>query len=387
MVTPARMKVIAESCRDGLIQIYGEGYNLETIASHPDVASFPVKVTPYQREKIFSHAPELMRMFIPSPKEIGGEGLTTDSYGQDHNNVDDIKGIQHKYPQTVLANVTDDCVANCRDCFKRYTAKEGDILKPEDYAKLFDYVKRHTEVTNVLISGGDPLVLNRKNLEELLSGLSRIEHLDFLRIGSKVLVDNPYAITEKLAEMLGKYAAQKPLYIVTHFNHPAEVTQEAIDAVRRLQRHGIMLMNQNPIRAGINDNAETISDLYNRLSAIGVRPYYAFHLMPIKGAAHLETAIDETFYLLEDAKEKMSGIAKTFRYVLPTDAGKVEVLGFDSRETPTRIYLKFHEAKEPENYGKMIALPYTKGTKWIDIPEGFQNKDKGYVGWGLTNEE
>ena len=209
--------------------------------------------------------------------------------------------------------------------------------------------------------------MKRKNLEELLEGFSKIDSVQFIRIGSKVLVDNPGMVTPELAEMIGKYSKNnKRLYIVNHFNHPAEITNKTYDSASRLQEKGIMLMNQHPILAGVNDNEEVIAELYNKLAAVGIRPYYAFHLMPVKGATHLQTPIDETFYMLERAKERLSGPAKTFRYILPTRSGKIEVLGFDNQENPTQIYLKYHEAKGPQPHG-VFTMPYQKGTKWLEV--------------------
>lgn len=343
---------------------------LEDLARHPDVAQFPVKITRYQAE-LSKKAPELRKVFLPSEHEIGNLGETDNNYGESENRVLGFKGGQHKYSPTLLLTVWDNCVQNCRYCFRRYTARQDrQITDPEEYHAVFEYIRSHPEINNVLLSGGDPLAMPRKRLEELLEGLSKIESLDFIRIGSKVLVDNPDMINEQLLELLGRYSTMdRRLYIVNQFNHPVELTDKVKDKARALSERSVVLKNQHPILRGVNDSESVIEPLYNGLATIGVEPYYAFHLMPVKGTTHLQTAIDETYFMLERAKENMSGPAKTFRYILPTNKGKAEVLGFDNEQNPTQIYLKFHETKDLKLNRGIIILPYEKGTRWINLYE------------------
>lgn len=341
---------------------------LESLLKEDDVRLFPVKFTQHQIE-LLKIASELGNVFLPSEKEIGSFGETENNYGEKENTI--LQGLQHKYPSTVLLTVWNECVANCRYCFRRYTARQdNNILQPKDYDLAVNYINAHPEVSNVLFSGGDPLAMPRKKLEELLQKISSIQNMKFIRIGSKVLADNPEMINEELTEMLGKYSRpNKRMYIVNHFNHPAEVNQKTALAADRLTRNGIKLLNQHPIIAEVNDNEDAIVHLYKELAAIGITPYYTFHLMPVKGAMHLQTAIDETFYMLERAKLKLAGPEKTFRYVIPGRTGKYEVLGFDNKaddkKKPTRIYLKAHESKDSRT--EMQTMTYRAGQKWIDI--------------------
>lgn len=336
---------------------------LSSIKDHPDVTQFPIKFTAHQLQ-LFKKAPELAIYFLPDKNEINDAGNTINNYGENENTI--VQGFQHKYTSTALLVAWGNCATHCRACFRRYT--KFDQIKPKDFPKVFTHIKEHKEINNVVISGGDPLLMPQNMLGMLLDNLSKIKHLDFIRIGSEVIASHPQILIKiKIPQLLKEYNKIKPIYLVTHIKHPVEAYDKATtQAIKKLQECQIKLLNQHMIQKNCNDNAKTLTKLYKRLTVLGVQPYYIFQQMPTKGCSKKATAIDATFNMLNKVKTNLSGIAKTFRYIIPTASGKLEVTDFDNKDNPKYIYLKYHHAKEAKNEGKLIKLPFEKGQTWID---------------------
>jgi len=195
--------------------------------------------------------------------------------------------IVHRYPDRVLFLVTYKCSMYCRHCTRRRTVGEEDrIISSKETKCALDYIREHKEIRDVLISGGDPLVMSTEKLESIISGLRSIPHVDIIRIGTRVPVVMPMRITDELLAMLKKY---QPIWINTHFNHPNEITADSARACAAIVDAGIPLGNQSVLLRGINDNAETMKKLLLGLVHMRVRPYYLYQCDLIRGISHFRT--------------------------------------------------------------------------------------------------
>jgi lysine 2,3-aminomutase len=232
--------------------------------------------------------------------------------------------VVHRYPDRVLMLVTELCPVYCRHCTRKYhtTDLTGSYFGEGESASWdedFDYIARHPEIRDVLLSGGDPLTYGEDKLERILARLRAIPHVEIIRIGSRYPVLLPMRITPELCAMLERF---HPLWLNTHFNHPKEVTSEAAEACDRLLRHGIVVQNQTVLLKGINDNLETMLELNRRLLQIRVRPYRLYHCDNVTGVSHFTTSI-------QSGRDIMNGLVGHFtgfgapQYVLDTPLGKV----------------------------------------------------------------
>ena len=232
--------------------------------------------------------------------------------------------IVHRYPDRVLFLVTYICSMYCRYCTRRRVVGEGDrIITEKELKRALDYIRSHTEIRDVLISGGDPLVMNTEKLEHIISGLRAIPHVDIIRIGTRVPVVMPMRITAELLEMLKKY---QPIWINTHFNHPNEITPDVQRACAAIVDAGIPLGNQSVLLRGINDNAEIMKDLLLKLVHMRVRPYYLYQCDLSRGISHFRTNVDTGIDIIHRLTGNISGYAVP-KYVIdaPRGGGKIPI--------------------------------------------------------------
>ncbi len=305
----------------------------------------------------------IKNIIFPSVDELDVSG-SYDTSGEKENTV--LTGLQHKYRETALLLVTNRCAGYCRHCFRKRLVG----IPTNETLKLFDraveYIKEHPEITNVLISGGDPLVLPTDVIEYFLSELSKIPHLKFIRFGSRVPVFYPMRIYEdsKLLEVLSKYSTpERRVYLVTHFNHPNEVTKEARRAVDSLIRSGVPVSNQTVLLKGVNDDPDVLSTLMKEITSAGVIPYYVFQCRPVKRVkTHFQVPLKKGYEIVEKAKQKLDGHAKRFRYIMSHKTGKIEIVGIIGNE----IYLKYHQCKDPKKVGKLFKRLLTPNAGWLD---------------------
>jgi len=304
----------------------------------------------------------IRKMAVPSVEELNLEGFY-DTSGEAENTK--MPGLQHKYSETALILATNRCAMYCRHCFrKRLVGLPSDeILKCfEDAA---DYIAKHEEINNVLISGGDPLVLKNEIIERFLEVLTKIDHLSFIRFGSRVPATLPSRLSDpKILAIFKKYSkSYKRLYVVTHFNHPREITPQSIRAVSNLIKAGVLLSNQTVLLKGVNDDPDTLGSLMNRLVSIGVTPYYVFQCRPVKRVKHhFQVPICEGVRIVEKAQANCNGHSKRFKYVMSHKTGKIEILGIMNGD----IYFKYHEAKDRENLGVMFKRRVDESAGWLD---------------------
>ena len=236
---------------------------------------FRVDITPYFISLIDPEDPQdpVRKQIIPTEAEIAPfTGMMEDSLAEDRHSP--VPGLVHRYPDRVLMLVTTQCASYCRYCTRsRIVGDPGQTFSRKEFEQQLDYLKRTPQVRDVLLSGGDPLVLAPKILEEILTRLREIPHIEIVRIGSRVPVFLPMRITQELCDMLGKY---HPLWLNIHVNHPNEITKELAEACDRMSRAGIPLGNQSVLLAGINDCVHIQRELVQKLTRIRVRPYYLY---------------------------------------------------------------------------------------------------------------
>lgn len=324
----------------------------------------PMRVTPYYLSLIDWSDPDdpIRKMALPSVEELNLGGFY-DTSGEAENTK--MPGLQHKYSETALIVATNRCAMYCRHCFRKRLVglPSKEILKY--FEKAAAYITKHKEINNVLISGGDPLVLKNEIIERFLEVLTDIEHLKFIRIGSRAPVTIPSRLYDpKILAIFKKYSkTDKRLYVVTHFNHPHEITPQSIKAVSNLIKAGVLLSNQTVLLRGVNDNPEVLSSLMNNLVRIGVSPYYVFQCRPVKRVkSHFQVPICEAVRIVEKAKETCNGHSKRFRYIMSHITGKIEVLGIMDNE----VYFKYHQAKDRKKLGLMFKFPVDEQSGWLD---------------------
>jgi len=233
-----------------------------------------------------------------------------------------VPGLVHRYPDRVLFLVTDRCASYCRYCTRsRVVSGVGEQELETDFEEAFRYLEQHTEIRDVLFSGGDPLLLSDAKLEQILSRVRSIPHIQFVRIGSRVPIFLPQRITPELCAMLKKY---HPLWISVHTNHPKELTTEVRDALGRLADAGVPLGNQSVLLKGVNNDAKVLTELFQKLLMCRVRPYYLYQCDLIRGSAHLRTSIQEGLDLMNQIRGYTTGYAIP-QYVVdgPGGGGKI----------------------------------------------------------------
>lgn len=326
---------------------------------------FPMRVTRYYLSLIdWEHylTDPIFRMAIPSIRETDLSG-ELDTSGE-HSNTKR-QGLQHKYHQTALVITAQECAMYCRHCFRRRLVGKEAASETADPTEVARYVAEHPEINNVLLSGGDAFLMEDEEIERYLQLLCGIESLDFIRFGSRTPVTFPMRIYEdpELLDILGEYNRRKQLMVVTHFNHPHEITGEAKKAVRVLRERGIIVRNQTVLLKGINDDGEILGTLLRRLTAIGVLPYYIFQCRPVKGVKHqFQVPILEGYAIVEKAKTMQNGQGKAFRYVMSHPTGKIEFLGPASSED---FLMKYHQAKFDEDQGRIFRIHLSDDQCWI----------------------
>ena len=232
--------------------------------------------------------------------------------------------IVHRYPDRVLFLVTLKCSMYCRHCTRRRAVGEEDkIISEKELNTALNYIDKHTEIRDVLISGGDPLVMSDERIEHIISSVRAIKHVDIIRIGTRVPVVMPMRITPQLLEIFKK---NQPIWINTHFNHPNEITEESSRACQAIVDAGIPLGNQTVLLKGINDNSKTMKDLMLKLVHNRVRPYYMYQCDLSQGIGHFRTSVDKGIEIMYDLTGYISGYAVP-KYVIdaPDGGGKIPV--------------------------------------------------------------
>jgi lysine 2,3-aminomutase len=284
---------------------------------------FRVDITPYYISLINPDDPDdpIRKQVVPTEQElVPFTAMMEDSLAEDRHSP--VPGLVHRYPDRVLMLVTTQCASYCRYCTRsRIVGDPSATFSRADFELQIEYLKRTPQVRDVLLSGGDPLVLAPKILEEILSRLREIPHIEIIRIGSRVPVFMPMRITQELCDLLQKY---HPLWLNIHVNHSNEITAELAAACDRLSRAGIPLGNQSVLLAGVNDNVHVMRQLVQDLVRIRVRPYYLYQCDLVEGAGHFRTPVAKGIEIIEGLRGHTSGLAvPTFVVDAPGGGGKI----------------------------------------------------------------
>ena len=317
---------------------------------------FRVDITPYFISLINPNDPNdpVRKQIIPRSDEMQAfTAMMEDSLAEDRHSP--VPGLVHRYPDRVLMLVTTQCASYCRYCTRsRIVGDPGQTFSRQEFEAQIEYLKNTPQVRDVLLSGGDPLVLAPKILEEILSRLREIPHIEIVRIGSRVPVFLPMRVTQELCDMLEKY---HPLWINIHINHPNEITKELAEACDRMARAGIPLGNQSVLLAGINDCVHIQRELVQKMTRIRVRPYYLYQADLVEGAGHFRTPVAKGIEIIEGLRGHTSGYAvPQFIVDAPGGGGKIPVMpNYQISASDHKIILRNYEGyvttyEEPTTY-------------------------------------
>lgn len=326
---------------------------------------FPMYVNPYYLSLInpADRDDPIRKMCIPDNVELNSGG-NFDTSGEQSNTV--LTGMQHKYAKTALILSTNRCAMYCRHCFRKRLVGLSEDEIGSHIDEMVEYVKEHKEINNVLISGGDAFLNSNETLRRYLEEFSDIPHIDIIRFGTRTPVVIPQRmITDpELMDILEKYGQKKQIFVVTQFNHPNEITEEAKAAVKMLMKAGIVVRNQTVLLRGVNDTPEILGILLSKLTACGVLPYYIFQCRPVTGVhSQFQVPLHEGYRIVEGAKAKQNGQGKSIRYAMSHVTGKIEILGELNGE---RMLFKYHQAKYDKDLGRLFEQEIMKEQCWLD---------------------
>ncbi|MGB4437894.1 MAG: KamA family radical SAM protein, partial [Sedimentibacter sp.] len=247
---------------------------------------------------------------------------------------------------------------------KRLVGLSDDEIN-QQFDEIINYIKEHEEMTNVLISGGDSFMNSNKKIKQYLEELVKIDHLLFIRFGTRTPVVLPSRIYDdnELLEILESYNKKKQIYVVTHFNHPNEITKESKKAIEALRNIGIVVRNQTVLLKGVNDNSDTLASLMRSLTAIGVTPYYLFQCRPVSGVkSQFQVPFKRACKIVDEARSQLSGISKSFKYALSHPTGKIEIIGSINEN---KILFKYHQTKYKKDQGRILELKISDNQAWL----------------------
>ena len=283
------------------------------------ISTYPMRINPYYLSLIRDKGDGLYRQAVPDIHEITLQQGVEDPLREE--DLSPVPGLTHKYPDRVLFLISATCAMYCRFCNRKRKVGRSGVVNRETIKEGLSYIKSNREIRDVLLSGGDPLLLSDGDLFRILSELRAIPHVEILRIGTRIPCTLPQRITPKLANMLKGF---HPLYINTHFNHPSEITPESSLACDRLANAGILLGCQSVLLKGVNDDALIMKRLMHKLLCIRIRPYYLFQADFVKGTSHFWTSIDKGLEIISKLQGDTSGLGMPhFMIDLPGGGGKV----------------------------------------------------------------
>jgi lysine 2,3-aminomutase len=284
---------------------------------------FRIRISPAMRDAITGQTDDpVAAQFVPDAREliIRPEELC-DPIG-DHT-LSPTKGLTHRYPDRVILAATQTCEVYCRFCFRRETVGADGALPDADLAKALDYVRSHPDIWEVILTGGDPMVLSPRRIAALLAQIADIPHVDIIRFHTRIPVVAPQRVTNALIAAL---KVRPTVHIVIHTNHAQELTPDACAALGRLADAGIPLLSQTVLLKGVNDNPDTLATLFRALVRNRVRPYYLHHCDLARGTSHFRTTIAEGQAIMAALRGRLSGIClPTYVLDIPGGHGKVPI--------------------------------------------------------------
>lgn len=306
------------------------------------VARYPARVTPYYAGLIRQEGDAIWKQCMPDIRELDACGQVDDPLAE--HSLSPVPGLIHRYPDRVVLLVSNRCPVYCRFCMRKRHVGGGDApIEVESLERAFTYISEHSAISDVVLSGGDPLMLDDGSLELILSRLRAIRHVAVIRIGTRVPVTMPSRVTHDLCNIFKKY---HPLYINTHFNHPAELTEQSAQACTLLAAAGIPIGNQTVLLRGVNDQTEIMAELLKGLLAMRVRPYYLHQMDLVRGTAHFRTSVETGLEIIRGLRGHISGLAVPHYVIdLPGGKGKVALLPDDVRREGDVLMLRTYRGE------------------------------------------
>ena len=301
---------------------------------------FPIRINPYYLSLIEKPGDPIWKQVVPDPKELIRTGVEEDDPLHEEDD-SEVPNVTHRYPDRALFYVNYMCPIYCRFCTRKRKVGDPDSIPDGSIEMGLQYLREHAEVRDVIISGGDPLMLTDRKIDYIVGGLRAIEHIEIIRIGTRVPVTLPQRITPELCAILKKH---HPFYINTHFNHPREITPETTEACERLADAGIPLGNQCVLLRGVNDDPAVMVELMKNLLQIRVKPYYIYQADLVYGTDHFRTSVKKGFEIIAALRGHISGLGVP-HYVIdaPGGGGKIalipnSIVSFDDEEIKLRNY-------------------------------------------------
>ncbi|MDD2899659.1 MAG: KamA family radical SAM protein [Desulfuromonadaceae bacterium] len=314
---------------------------------------YPVQFTEYYSGLIKKPHDGIWKQCMPDSRELEDTAQRPDPL--DESLLSPVPGLIHRYPDRVVLLVSNCCPVYCRFCMRKRLVGSGvSPMGRDDLRTALDYISSHPSIHDVILSGGDPLMLDDASLSHILSGLRAIPHVAVIRIGTRIPVTLPARITADLCSMLGAF---HPLYINTHFNHPDEITPESATACAMLADAGIPLGNQTVLLKGVNDSVETMRRLLTGLLKIRVKPYYLHQMDLVQGTAHFRTSVRTGLEIMRGLRGHISGLAVPHYVIdLPGGKGKVALLPDDVEIQGTTLHIRtytgetvtYHDVTTPQ---------------------------------------
>lgn len=348
---------------------------------------FPLSITPYYLSLIdtndFRNDP-IFRQAFPDPKELKIDKCDmSDPLAEDQDSP--APGITHRYPDRVLFHVSNVCSMYCRHCTRKRKVGDTDSIPDRNQVRAgLDYIRGATEVRDVLLSGGDPLMLSDQYLDWILTELRQIKHVQVIRIGSRMPVVLPYRITDDLVDMLKKH---HPLWLNTHFNHPREITSSSKQALRKLADAGIPLGNQTVLLAGVNDCVRIIKSLVHKLVENRVRPYYLYQCDLSEGLSHFRTPVGKGIEIMEGLIGHTSGFSvPTYVIDAPGGGGKIPLTpNYLISLSTNKVVLRNYEGvittyAEPDSYKAKFC---DRQCTTCDLQLNLEGADDNYNATGI----
>jgi len=301
------------------------------------VERYPMRITRYYLGLIQQVEDPIWRQCVPNQRELEDNHLPDDPLNETE--LSPVPGVIHRYPDRVVLLVSSDCATLCRFCMRKRWMRCQGVLKtgnPTDGG--LKYIDRTPAVRDVILSGGDPLLLSDEELEDILGRLHQIPHLEMIRINTRAPVTLPDRITSRFCRMLKRY---HPLYVNTHFNHPLEITPQSSEACARFADAGIPLGNQTVLLKEVNDDPELLKQLMQKLLTIRVRPYYIHQMDLVQGTGHFRTSVEKGLKIMAGLRGHTSGMATPYYVIdLPGGKGKVPILPDDVKREGQTLFLR-----------------------------------------------
>ncbi len=298
---------------------------------------YDIAITPHIRKLITDKNDPVGKQYIPDVKELDTlQDEQSDPIGDKKH--EPVKGIVHRYPDRVLFKVVNICAVYCRYCFRREMIGQGsDPLRDEDFDAAITYIKSHPEIWEVILTGGDPLVLSSRRLQKIIDAINQIDHVKVLRVHTRVPVAKPDQITETIISVLK--SSSKAMQVVLHVNHIGELTHEVEQKIMTLRDAGCMVLSQSVLLKDVNDDAKILEQLFRKLVLLHVRPYYIHHPDRAKGTSHFRVSLKRGRELMKELHANVSGICLP-KYMLdiPGGYGKIPVCGGDVRTDDNELY-------------------------------------------------